>query len=153
MVSAIGMYTSPSPCGIPVRVVNTTPAGSRPKSSSTPKPCPPVEPLAVARAPAPMVTYPLGSGVGRSTPLVTIAPTADCSNSASRFGVRASAKSAHSVAGSEMIRTRPVRGVAAPAPTAATSTVRTDDDGSESRRREPSGHTLTGSGSGWVLGP
>ena len=56
MVSTIGMYTSPWPAGMPVRVVNTTPAGSRPKSSSTSNPWPPVEPLAMARAPAPNVT-------------------------------------------------------------------------------------------------
>ena len=31
MTSAIGMYTRPSPAGMPVRVVNTTPAGSRPE--------------------------------------------------------------------------------------------------------------------------
>ncbi len=56
IVSAIGMYTSPCPAGMPVRVVNTTPAGSRPKASPTPNPSPPEDPLAVARAPAPSVT-------------------------------------------------------------------------------------------------
>ena len=54
--SVIGMYTSPLPAGMPVRVVNTSPARSRPNVSSTPKPWPPVEPFATARAPAPRVT-------------------------------------------------------------------------------------------------
>ena len=56
MVSVIGMYTSPLPAGMPVRVVNTSPAGSRPNGSSTPKPWPPVELFPTARAPAPRVT-------------------------------------------------------------------------------------------------
>ena len=62
-----------------------------------------------------MVTYPLGSGVGRSTPLVTMAPIAAEANSLSRLGVDACSKSAHSVLGSDTISTRPGFGVAAPA--------------------------------------
>ncbi len=163
-VSAIGMYTSPWPAAMPVRVVNTTPARSRPKASSTPKPWLPVEPLATARAPAPMVTYPLGSGVGRSTPLVTIAPIDDEANSLSRLGVDACSKSAHSVLGSDTISTRPCFGVAAPAgPTHAAERDEYDDRDRKRARRgprsqPPAAHDVAdsagvGSGRGVALGP